>query len=209
MIAEILLFQGIDELDALLPFEILQNAKAAGAQIDAKLVSLEGDSEIVGSHGMRMLPEGRLGAAGRPDVLIVPGGGWNNRAARGAWAEAQKGALPHAIAKFHEQGSVVASVCTGAMLLAVAGLVKGRPATTHFEALKELRSAGAEIVDARVVDDGDLITSGGVTSGLELGFWLVERYGGERLARGIARQMEYEPRGKVWRAQRPSQGVGV
>lgn len=209
MIAEIILFHGVDELDALLPFEILQNEKAAGAQIGARFVSLDGPAEIIGSHGMRMRSEGQLTKDSRPDVLIVPGGGWNDRAARGAWAEAQSGALPSVIVQIHKQGTIVASVCTGAMLLAAAGLVNGRPATTHFKAVEELRAAGAEVVIARVVDDGGVITSGGVTSGLELGFWLVERFGSEQLARGIAKEMEYEPRGTVWRAQRPSQGVSA
>lgn len=209
MIAEILLFQGFDELDALVPFEVLQNAQGTSAQIAARLVTLDGSAEIVGSHGLRVIPEGKLAAAGKPDVLIVPGGGWNDRAARGAWAEVQRGLLPRAIADIHKQGTVVASVCTGAMILAAAGLLKGRTATTHFGAVEELRSAGVEIVEARVVDDGDLITSGGVTSGLELGFWLVERYGGERLARGVAREMEFEPRATVWRAQPPSQGASA
>src|SRR5919108_177163 len=82
--------------------------------------------------------------------------------------------LPALVARARDRGTAVGSVCTGAMILAAAGLVQGRPATTHHSAIEDLRGAGATIVDgARVVDDGDLITAGGVTSGLDLALWLV------------------------------------
>jgi transcriptional regulator GlxA family with amidase domain len=77
------------------------------------------------------------------------------------------------------------------MALAAAGLLKGRPAVTHRSALHELRAAGAQIVEARVVDDGDIVTSGGVTSSIDLALWLVERIWGAELSTRIAAGMEY------------------
>ena len=86
----------------------------------------------------------------------------------------------------------VASVCTGAMLLAAAGLTKGRPATTHQVALQELRESGADVREGvRYVDDGNLLTSAGVTAGLDLAFWIVERELGADLAMSIEREMAY------------------
>ena len=86
------------------------------------------------------------------------------------------------------------------MLLAAAGILKGRPATTHHGAIKDLEASGANVVDARVVDDGNIVTAGGVTSGLDLGLWLVERFYGSQLAHKIEAQLEYERRGTVWKS---------
>lgn len=85
------------------------------------------------------------------------------------------------------------------MLLATAEILRGRPAITHHSAINDLQAAGAKIVQARVVDDGDIITAGGVTSGLDLALWLVERFYGSKTAHAIEVQMEYERRGTVWR----------
>ena len=85
----------------------------------------------------------------------------------------------------------MASVCTGAMLLAHAGVIGTRRAGTHHSAWDDLAATGATVVRDRVVDDGELITAGGVTSGIDLALWIVERFGSLRLANGVAEQMEY------------------
>ena len=130
---------------------------------------------------------------------MIPGGGWNDRGAHGAWAEAQRGDLPAAIAAATQGGAVVATVCTGAMLAATAGLTRGRPAITHHDAVEDLRASGARVVEARVVDDGDLITAGGVTSGIDMALWLVERHFGSELAGAVAAEIEHPRHGEVWR----------
>ena len=89
---------------------------------------------------------------------------------------------------------MIASVCTGAMLLASAGLTRGRRATTHHAAFDDLRSFGADVVDARFVDDGDLLTAGGVTSGIDLALHIVEKVAGATIAENVAREIEHEPR---------------
>ncbi len=198
MLIQIVLFHGFDELDVIAPFEVLKNAAAAGANLQVELVTLADTQEITAAHGLQVRVAGRLGNGPLPDILLVPGGGWNNHAPQGARAEVQRGELPSAIARLHTEGTTIASVCTGGMLVAAAGLSVGRPATTHHSAVEELRATGAKIVNARVVDDGDLISSGGVTSGLDLALWLVERYFGAALALKIERQLEYERRGTVW-----------
>jgi transcriptional regulator GlxA family with amidase domain len=195
----ILLFDGFDELDALAPYEVLRRAEEAGAPFSVSLVSREGAREVTAFYGARVQAEAALTPESRPDVLIVPGGGWNHRGQHGVRVEVEGGEAPRLIAQLHAAGTIVAGVCTGAMLLAAAGLTKERPATTHHLAREELRAMGAEVYDARVVNDGDVLTSAGVTSGLDLALWLVERFAGSALAHAVERRLEYERRGVVWR----------
>lgn len=192
-------FEGFDELDAIGPLEVLRNAAAMGAaDLSVELVSLDGEAEVTGSHGLQVRPDGRLDPD-RIDLLVVPGGGWNDRGDHGAWAEAERGDLPAAIAAAARGGAVVATVCTGAMLAATAGLTRGRPAITHHGAVEDLRASGARVVEARVVDDGDLVTAGGVTSGIDMALWLVERHFGAELAEAVAAEIEHPRHGEVWR----------
>jgi transcriptional regulator GlxA family with amidase domain len=195
MEAAILVFDGVDELDAVGPYEVLQRAAAKGAPLDVRLVTLAPAEQVTGAFGLRLEPDGVLGD--RVDLLVVPGGGWAVRAERGAWAEAQRPDVPDAIARAARAGATVASVCTGAMLVAAAGLTRGRAATTHQSALADLRQTGAEVVEARVVDDGELVSAGGVTSGIDLALWLVERFFGADLAEAIARELEHDRVGPV------------
>jgi transcriptional regulator GlxA family with amidase domain len=193
----VLVYPGFDELDAVGPYEVLRTAQAAGADVEVTLVSRDQTARVTGAHGLTVEPQGTL--EGAPlDVVIVPGGGWNDRAPAGAYAEAQRGELPAALRRMHEAGATLASVCTGGMLVSAAGLSRGRPATTHHLAHSELRDAGAELIDARVVDHGDLLSSGGVTAGIDLALWLVERSWGKELADDVARTIEHERRGPVW-----------
>ena len=186
----IVVYDGFDELDALGPYEVFRNAG-----IEARLVTREPAERVTGSHGLVIEAQGELD--GSFDLVVVPGGGWNDRGERGAWGEAQRGELPRELARLHADGTPLASVCTGGMLLAAAGLLRGRPAITHRGAVEELREAGADVVEERVVEDGDLVTSGGVTSGIDLALWIVERELGSEAADRVAREMEHERRGGV------------
>src|SRR4051812_33641183 len=185
MRTEILLFDGFDDLDAFGPFEIL-----SGAGLDTRFVTLAPREFVTTSHGARVIPDGVLGD---PDLVLVPGGGWNDGTQpTGLRAEVERGEIPTALGRRHAAGGRVGSVCTGAMLLAAAGLLEGRPATTHHSALDDLRAAGADVrADERVVDDGDIITAAGVTSGLDLALHLVSEALGERAAAAAAREIEW------------------
>ncbi|HEY1717583.1 MAG TPA: DJ-1/PfpI family protein [Verrucomicrobiae bacterium] len=196
---QILIYDGFDELDAIAPFEVLHNAEIAKTGAVVELVTAETVKEIIGAHGLRLRPSGQLNLEKRPDVLIVPGGGWAMGSTKGARAEAEHGVIPTIIKSLHESGTTLAAVCTGAMLLASSGILRRRPAITYHNAITDLQTAGAEIIRARVVDDGNIITAGGVTSGLDLAFWLVERFYGSKIAQVIEAKMEYERRGTVWR----------
>jgi transcriptional regulator GlxA family with amidase domain len=186
---EILLYDGFDELDGIAPYEVLRTAEEYGADIHADLVGADGGGTIAASHGARIVVE--RGLSETADMVMVPGGSWNSRGARGAWAEAQRGAIPARLAAEHARGARVASVCTGAMLLAAAGITEGRPATTHHTAIGDLRASGAQVVDARVVDDGDVLTAGGITSGIDLALHLVEQQAGAEIADRVADEIEY------------------
>jgi transcriptional regulator GlxA family with amidase domain len=185
---DIILFDGHDELDVLGPFEVFKMAEAAGADLHVRRVTRTSLSTVTAAHGTRYEPDGtyRPGA----DVVVVPGGGWIDRD-RGVWQETQEGGWAPLLQEAAWEGAVMASVCTGAMLLAHAGIIGTRPATTHHLAWDDLAATGACVVKSRLVDDGNLVTSGGVTCGLDLALWLVERRFGCRLADGIAKGLEY------------------
>lgn len=198
---DVVVFPGFDELDAVGPFEVLANAARGGAGVEVRLVSLGAVEEVRGSHGARLRPDGELGD--QADCVVVPGGGWNDRAEEGAFAEARRGELPAALAALHRRGATIASVCTGAGMVAAAGLLDGRAAATHHRARDELRGRGVRVVDdARVVvasgcgpEEGELWSAGGVTAGLDLALAFVEHHWGRELADRIAAEMEYERRG--------------
>jgi transcriptional regulator GlxA family with amidase domain len=196
----IVVYDGFDELDAIGPYEVFENAARAGADCTTSLRTIDAVEVVEASHGLRVEPDGRLADA-EPDLLVVPGGGWNDRGAAGAWAEAERGAIPDAVAAAHDAGATVAGVCTGGMLLARAGVTDGRPAVTHAGALEDLRATPAEVVEARVVDDDDVLTAGGVTSGLDLAVHLVEREFGDDVAEQVRTEMEYESRGSVYKRE--------
>jgi uncharacterized protein (DUF427 family)/putative intracellular protease/amidase len=186
---DIALFDGFDELDALGPFEVLRAAAAEGADLSVRLVTRTEPLEVTGQHGLRV----RADAVYEPgaDVLLVPGGGWVARAAAGAWAEAERGDWLPLIRAAADEGRLLAGVCTGVMLLARAGVIGDRPATTHQAAKADLEAAGVKVVDERVVDAGGLVTAGGVTSGIDLALHLVDRIAGREAAEAEARRLEY------------------
>ena len=206
---QIALFRGFDDLDAIGPFEILANAAVAVPELSVALVGAHEAGEVESSHGARLVVDAAL--SGEADLVVVPGGGWNGlrhygfevsdaaeARARGVRREHEDGRLAARLAELHAAGAVVASVCSGAILLAQAGLLAGRPATTHRGNLDQLAAMGVDVDrEARVVDTGDVLTCGGVTSGLDLAFHLVEREWGVELAGRIATLMEHERRGPV------------
>lgn len=186
----IVLYDGFDELDAIGPYEVFRTANAMGGAVDASLVTLVPSQSITASHGLTVEPDDVL--LGQPDVVLVPGGGWNDRSGAGAWAEVQDGSIPDRLATLHENGVRIASVCTGALLVADAGLLEGRPATTHHTARDDLADYGADVSEDRVVDDGDIVTAGGVTSGIDLALHLVEEYCDGEVAEQVAAEMEWQ-----------------
>jgi transcriptional regulator GlxA family with amidase domain len=187
---DIIVYDGLDELDAVGPLEVLRGAAAAGADLDVRLAGRTDLTPVVGTFGITFTPE-VVFTPGEADVVVVPGGGWAARGENGAWGEVQRGDWLPLLAQAADSGTLMASVCTGAMLLAHAGVIGTRTATTHHVALDDLAATGANVVTARVVDSGRVITGGGVTSGIDVALHLVERLVGPEAAEAAARRMEY------------------
>lgn len=208
MHAQIVLFDGFDPLDAVAPFEVLlAGGLATGGALTVELVSAEGPRDVIsGSGGLMLRATARLDSA-CADVIVVPG-------ASGPVGDAPDGVdtVPILLARTGETGLpallrealddptvLVTTVCGGSLVLAMAGLLEGRHAVTHHLGMPVLGATGARPIQARVVDDGDLITAAGVTSGLDLGLYLLERQLGPRIARAVEDLFAYERRGTVWR----------
>lgn len=206
--AGVLVYEGFEPLDAVGPYEVLSigadrlsasaSGSAAGTDPDpgfeTSLCTADMAERVTSAYGMTVESHGSV-AELDPDLLVVPGGGWNDRAETGTWAEAERGVIPDLLAERAAAGTTVAGVCTGGMLLERAGLLEGKPAVTHAGALEDLRDTGTEVVDARVVDAGDVLSCGGVTSGLDLALYILEREYGDDLAAAVARSIEHERRG--------------
>jgi len=186
----ILLYEGFDELDAVAPYEVFRTAAAFGADVDATLRTLVPSERVTASHGLSVEPDDVL--IGTPDLVVVPGGGWNDRSEHGTWAEVQDGTLPERLATLHEGGATIATVCTGALIAAEGGLLDGRPATTHESAKDDLGDYGVEVRDDRYVDDGTVLTAGGVTAGIDLALHILERECSPGVAEQVADEIEYE-----------------
>lgn len=120
------------------------------------------------------------------DLLVVPGG-------PGIDALLEDDASLRFVRRISDAGGLIASVCTGALLLGAAGCLRGRRATTHWRYLDLLGAFGAEPVAARVVADGSVITSAGVSAGIDMGLTLAARIGGDEQAARIALTIEYDP----------------
>ncbi|HEX4207275.1 MAG TPA: DJ-1/PfpI family protein [Ktedonobacteraceae bacterium] len=209
MYAQIVLFDGFDPLDVIAPYDVLQAGSAAsGGTLTVELVSAEGPREVVGASGGLVLRATAMLDPDTADIIIVPGAaGPINQPEDGReidtipilLARTMETDLPALMRRALDNPNVlVATVCGGSLALAMAGLLEGRHAVTHHMGMDVLGATGAIPIHARVVDDGDLITAGGVTSGLDLGLYLLEREFGPRIARAVEELFEYERRGTTW-----------
>ncbi|MET0134055.1 MAG: DJ-1/PfpI family protein [Kibdelosporangium sp.] len=193
----ILLFDGVEEQDFVAPIEVFGLAARLGGAVATTLVAASGPGTVTASFGTRIeVPTGWSPTGA--DVLVIPGGGYAAKAGPGVRRLiADRGFLE----RLKGTTALPVGICTGVMVLSAAGMSKDRPATTHSAAKADLAAQGARVVNARVVDDGTLVTAGGITSGLDASLWLVERFLGAELAQRIETVLEYERRGTVWRAR--------
>ena len=204
-----MLFDGFDPLDVIAPFEVLAaGSDAVGGELAVELVSAEGPRPVVsGTRGLVLNATSQLDPS-KAGFIIVPG------ASGPIDGDPDDGVvtIPVLLARFGETEALplmrkamanpdvtVATVCGGSLALAMAGLLEGRHAVTHHLGLDVLDATGVNVVHARVVDDGDLVTSGAVTSGLDLALYLLERSYGRQVAVAIEDLFAYERRGTVWR----------
>jgi transcriptional regulator GlxA family with amidase domain len=188
----ILIFPGVEELDFVGFLETLAVANRIKRKkcFEIKVVGTE-DGPIVCGGGMKVIPDLTLSSLGEHDLLFVPGGGASRDT--GVDLLMKNGEVLARLAKSYEEGKKVWSVCTGGLVLAKAGLLKGRKAVTHHAYLDELESSGAKVVQGRTVTDGRVTTGGGISSSIDVGLLLVEMELGEEFKREVQTRMEYPP----------------
>jgi transcriptional regulator GlxA family with amidase domain len=190
---DILVYPGVDELDCIAPMEVLRNASSFGADFTVRLVSIYNEVKIKASHGLVFEADGTF-EPGNQDMIIVPGGSWLGKASQGAFAEYEKGHILTLLQKSQRNPKLIfAGACTGSMLLAHAGITGSHRTTTHHSCFEELEKLQVNVVRERVVDDGDYISAGGVTSGIDLAFHIIARFASMDTAKKVEDLMEYTP----------------
>lgn len=192
MTVSILVFDGVEELDFVGFLEVLAvaNRMVGRKWFRTELVGLTA-GPITCSGGLKVLPERTIGRFGRSDMIFVPGGG----ASKGGGVDvaSRDRRLLSLLRSASRGGKLVWSVCTGALILGSAGLLKGKKAVTHRSFLGSLPAYGAKVARARTVTDGNITTGGGISSSIDVGLELVRLSLGPTAARQVKRRMEYHP----------------
>lgn len=186
----IFLFDGVEELDAVGPYEILAAWTQGWPDDGFELATFSRDGAPVrGAKGLVLTPDHGRDDAPSPDVLVYPGG----QGTRPQLVDAEQLAW---VAGLREEVELLTSVCTGSLVYAAAGLLANRPATTHWAALDLLRELDATIdvrEGVRFVDDGDVVTAAGVSAGIDMELHLVARLSSVERAREVRRFVQYDP----------------
>lgn len=183
----ILIFDEAEELDFVGPWEVFTNA--AKFNDGNRVVTIaEEQRTIICAKGLRVLPDHTFADAPRLDVVLVPGG-------MGTRREVDNRTLIAWLRDVGRRCTWVTSVCTGALLLHEAGFAKGKRVTTHWSFVESLRQRGEVTVleRTRYVRDGNLVTSAGVSAGIDMALWLVGQLHGVDCARMVQRWIEYDP----------------
>lgn len=178
----ILVYPRFTALDAVGPYEVL--SRLPGARVT--FVAEHAQAYRTDTGQLALLADAPLDELPAPEILVVPGG-------PGQAALMEDGPV-HAWLRAADAGSTwTVSVCTGSLILAAAGLLAGKRATSNWQALEELRGLGVEVVPERVVFDGKYATSAGVTAGLDMALSLAAKIAGEQVAQAIQLGLEYDP----------------
>jgi transcriptional regulator GlxA family with amidase domain len=184
------LFDGAEELDWAGPWEVLAAWAEQWPDDGVHVFTLaREDRPVTCAKGLRVLPDETWETAPPLDVLVYPGG-------RGTRRELEDEAVLDWIRGLAAGETVVASVCTGSLVLAAAGLLDGKPATTHWGSLELLPTLGREIEvrpDDRFVDNGNVLTAAGVSAGIDMALHLVARLHSTERAREVRRYIQYDP----------------
>ncbi len=189
----IVIFDDVEVLDFCGPFEVFsttrldeETRREDPSPFDVRLVSERGGT-VTASGGMRVVSDCGFENCPKLDILCVPGG-WGTR------REMNNPAFLEWLRRRTAEAELLTSVCTGSMLLGFAGLLDGRRATTHWRSLDWMRESFPSVsvsYDEHVVDDGNVVTSAGISAGIDLALKVVARYCGESIARATAKHMEY------------------
>jgi putative intracellular protease/amidase len=178
----ILLYDKLTALDAIGPYEVLSRLPGASVTFVAQKAG-----PVQTDKGMlTLLVETAIDEVQAPDILLVPGG-------PGEVAARAGGPALEWVRAVHETTTWTTSVCTGSLILAAAGVLNGKRATSHWLALEQLGRLGAEPVAERVVFDGKIVTAAGVSAGIDMALTLAARIAGDQVAQAIQLAIEYDP----------------
>jgi transcriptional regulator GlxA family with amidase domain len=184
------LFESAEELDWAGPWEVLAAWARLWPEDGVEVFTVaDGDGPIACAKGLRVLPDRTWDTAGRLDVVLVPGG-------VGTRELIGRDDVRQRLRALAAGGTLVTSVCTGALVLADAGLLAGRPATTWWGRLDRLAELDPTIEvrpDDRFVDSGEVVTAAGVSAGIDMALHLVRRLHSEERAREVRRYIQYDP----------------
>ncbi len=184
----IFVYEGVEELDFVGVLEVLGAAKRVRPTIDLDVKVHASTERLKGANGLQFMPDVVGYDLADRDLLVVPGG-------KGR-IEASRDLKLLSLIRDFASSRQLASVCTGALILDQAGVLKGRRVTTHHASRHLLRDA-ATVAEDRVVEDGNIITAGGVTCSIDLGLWILRRFFDEELAGEVASRIEYPQRAKT------------
>jgi transcriptional regulator GlxA family with amidase domain len=179
----IVLYPGFTALDFIGPYEVLRwvpNAEVRFVWHEPGPITADSGVLVVGAtHSFAETPS--------PDVILVPGG-------FSTMEHARDEKVLDWLRRAHETATWTTSVCSGSIILAAAGLLEGKRATSHWAALSALKALGVKAVgDERIVHDGNIVTCAGVSAGIDLGLWLAGQISGDGRAKVIQLSMEYDP----------------
>jgi transcriptional regulator GlxA family with amidase domain len=179
----IVVYPGFTALDFIGPYEVLRNLPDTEVRFlwhEPGPIAADSGVLVVGAtHSFAETPS--------PDLILVPGG-------MTTFEHARDEKLLDWVRRAHETATWTASVCSGSVILAAAGLLDGRRATSHWAAVPTLKAFGAiPVSDERIVHEGDIVTSAGVSAGIDLAMWLAGEIGGESRAKAIQLVIEYDP----------------
>jgi len=186
----IALWDGVEELDFAGPYEVL----TAWARMSERPISVRTVASSAGavrcSHDLRVVPDSTWDDVGRLDLLVLPGGDTRPLQADENFLERMR--------KLAGSGTLMTSVCTGALVYGKAGLLEGRRATTHWGALDRLADLGVDVDrEARFVDTGEVVTAAGVSAGIDMALHLVARLESVERAQEVRRYIQYDPQPPV------------
>ena len=186
----VFVFEGAEELDWAGPWEVLSAWANQWPEDGVEVLTIARMAGVVRcAKGLRVVPDRSWAEAGRLNLLVYPGG-------RGTREHLDDPAVLQWVRELADAGTTLASVCTGSLVLAKAGLLDGRPATTHWSTIERLGQLGRGIdvrPDARYVDDGEILTAAGVSAGIDLALHLVARLHSVERAREVRRYIQYDP----------------
>jgi transcriptional regulator GlxA family with amidase domain len=178
----IVLYDRVTALDAIGPYEVLSRLPDSKLQfVAAEEGPVRTDNGLLG-----LVADNSIGDVTQPDIVLVPGG-------PGEVAARAGGAVLEWLRAVHEHTTWTTSVCTGSLILAAAGLLEGKRATSHWLALEELGRLGAVPVSERVVFDGKIVTAAGVSAGIDMALALAAKVAGDDVAQAIQLGIEYDP----------------